>query len=681
MPPIRLLKRLNSGLLVLILACSLAPVSAANFETGGHSFSVSPVPAWVDWTTVNDDGPARPGQALAYRLIDRQVYISDSGESHFSRLITQPLTEAGLQHAAEIEVAFNPAFETLTFHALSLSRNGETFDRLDPADIRLIQREQGFENSLYDGIVTAVIIVDDVRLGDQVDLSYTVSGHNPVFGNRHFSAFALGWEVPVDHARVRVSAPSSRKLYTRTFNHDTEPEISKAEGRTDYRWSVRNTTPVISENDAPTWHQPFPGVQITEYRRWRDVTDWASDLYDHDNRLPDDLLALVNRWKREEPDSKKRAARALKLVQDEVRYFGIEIGQNSHRPSLPGDVYTRRYGDCKDKTALLIAILAQLDIEAWPALVSTDYQREIDNWLPSPGLFDHVVVATRIEGQTYWLDGTRTYQQGSLDSLGVPDFERALIVRKGENQLTPIELSEQAASGIDIVEAFRMSDYDTPAQLTVTTRYRGAIAESMREYFATNTADAITRSYLNYYARLYPSVSANRGVESVDDPAVNLFTTVEHYSVEDFWTHDEDGQHAFLVGSTIAPYIRKPDVVQRTNPLAISYPITINHRSTMLYPEAIDYRVEEPDIRVEDDFVSYHRKVEFEGRQLSVTHHYNARKEAVMPGQLKSYFNNINKISNTLEYHTWLAAKSSGTRTVASMVNTLLDRLDTLSSN
>ena len=149
----------------------------------------------------------------------------------------------------------------------------------------------------------------------------------------------------------------------------------------------------------------------------------------------------------------------------------------------------------------------------------------------------------------------------------------------------------------------------------------------------------------------------------------------------DVWGREAEGHHAYLVGSTIAPYIRKPDIVQRTNPLAISYPITISHRSTMLYPEAIDYRVDEPDIRVEDDFVNYHRKVEFEGRQLSVTHHYSARKEAVLPGQLKGYLKNINKISNTLEYHTWLAADSSETATVASMVNTLLDRLDTLSSN
>lgn len=657
-----------------------APLQARQYDANGYSFAVEPVPAWVDWTELPETYEQRPGQAAAYRLVDRQHHITDSGTTRFNRMVTQPLTEAGLNQAAEIEIEFNPAFQTLKLHKLSVIRNGHIANKLEPEQVHLIQREQDFEKKLYDGVVTAVIIVKDVRLRDSVDLAYSIEGSNPVFGEKYFSTFALGWGVPVDLARIRVLAPAERKLKTRSFNTSIKPVIRQSHGRIEYEWSQTNTETVISEDSAPSWHQPYPGVQISEYRHWRDVASWADKLYPRSSALPASLDKLLQQWRAEERDKKQLTARALQLVQDEIRYFGVELGQNSHRPSPAGDVYERRYGDCKDKAVLLVTMLNKLGIEAHPALVATDYQREIDNWLPSPGVFDHVIVTTELDGQRYWLDGTRNYQRGSIDTLGVPDFERALIVRKKENRLTPIEVRESAASVIDIEEEFVTTDFGAPVALNVTTTYRGAMAESMREYFATNTPGEISRAYMNYYAKYYPSINIDRVVESSDDPDRNLFTVTEHYRVDEFWKTEEETKYASLLGSTIAPYISKPKTVRRTAPLAVEHPINIKHRSTIVYPEDIDYEVKEPSIAIDSRFMGYQRDVNYQDRKLTVTHNFSSRKEAVMPAQLDNYYADINKIIDRLEYTTTLSDVTSQTN-VSARINTLLNRLDTLSSN
>jgi hypothetical protein len=663
-----------------ILSLSAAPLQAQQYQTNGNAFSVTPLPDWADWAELPQKTDQRPGQAVAYRLLDRQINITATGETRFTRLVSQPLTEAGLHQAAVVEIDFNPAFQTLSIHKLSLVRGAQTIDKLHPEQVRLMQREEDFDNKLYDGIITAMIVIDDVRLKDSVDLSYSIEGRNPVFGNKHFSSFAMGWRIPVDLARVRLSAPAGRKFYTHSFNGKMEPVIHRGNGRIEYQWSLTDTPAVIDEDDTPTWHQPYPGIQITEYRRWRDVSAWADSLYNHSNELPLALSKTLQQWRKEESNEKQLAARALKLVQDDVRYFGIELGQNSHRPSRPGEVYERRYGDCKDKASLLVAMLDQLGIKAYPALVSTDYQRDIDNWLPSPGLFDHVIVMTELDGKRYWLDGTRNYQQGSIDTLGMPDYERALVIRKGENRLVPIEISDSAVSGIDIQEEFRITEYNAPVTLTVKTTYSGAHAESLREYFATTSPDAISRSYMNFYAKIYPSITAVGPVESSNDATDNLFTTVEHYQVDDFWEADTDGKYAYMIGSTIAPYIKKPESIRRSSPLAISHPIAIRHQSTLIYPEDIDYEIQEPEITVEDPFVSYRRAISYDDRKLTVTHSYNTRQDAIMPPQLNDYFSDLNKISQNLKYSTWLSdvPEKPG---VGSMVNTLLNRLDALSSN
>lgn len=672
----RLFYRLLASLIVAVFA---TPVQAQHYQTNGHSFDVTPLPAWVDWAQLPQKSDQRPGQSVAYRLVDRQVYITQSGELQFTRRVTQPLTEAGLHTAAVIEINFNPAFQRLAIHKLSLARGTQTIDKLRPEQVHLIQREEEFDSKLYDGIITATIIIDDVRLRDSVDLTYSIEGRNPVFGNKHFSAFSMGWGVPVDVARVRLSAPTGRQLYTRSFNSDLKPVIHRDNGRVEYQWSLTDTPAVVEDDNAPSWHQPYPGIQITEYHHWRDVSTWADSLYAHGSELPPALRKTLQHWRKDQPDKKQLVVSALKLVQDEVRYFGIELGQNSHRPSAPGEVYERRYGDCKDKASLLVAMLEQLGIKAYPALVSTDYQREVDNWLPTPGLFDHVIVTTELDGKRYWLDGTRNYQQGSLDTLGTPDFERALIVRRGENKLTPIEISDSTISGVDTEEEFRVTDYNAPVTLAVKTTYSGALAETMREQFANNSSDAISRSYMNFYAKLYPSITAVGPVDSSNDPIDNRFTTVEHYRLEDFWESDKNGSSAFLFGSSIAPYIKKPESIRRSSPLAITHPVSVRQRSTLIYPEDVNYEIDQPEITVQDRFLSYRRAISYGNRRLTVTYDYSTQKDAIMPAQLDDYFSDLNKISNTLEYSTWLE-NGPGKTGVKSMVNTLLDRLDALSS-
>jgi hypothetical protein len=39
-----------------------------------------------------------------------------------------------------------------------------------------------------------------------------------------------------------------------------------------------------------------------------------------------------------------------KFVQTEIRYAAIELGIGGHQPHLAADIFSHRYGDCKDKT-------------------------------------------------------------------------------------------------------------------------------------------------------------------------------------------------------------------------------------------------------------------------------------------------------------------------------------------
>ncbi len=77
-------------------------------------------------------------------------------------------------------------------------------------------------------------------------------------------------------------------------------------------------------------------------------------------------------------------------------------------PARADETWQRRFGDCKGKTVLLLALLKELGIQAEPALVSLGGGDGLDERLPSLGAFNHVIVRATIGGKVYWLDGTRT---------------------------------------------------------------------------------------------------------------------------------------------------------------------------------------------------------------------------------------------------------------------------------
>ena len=60
----------------------------------------------------------------------------------------------------------------------------------------------------------------------------------------------------------------------------------------------------------------------------------------------------------------ERARAALRLVQDQVRYVFVGLDGGNYTPASVADTWQRRYGDCKAKTVMLMALLREMGISA-----------------------------------------------------------------------------------------------------------------------------------------------------------------------------------------------------------------------------------------------------------------------------------------------------------------------------
>ena len=311
--------------------------------------------------------------SVRYVLFDQQVDIRSDVQSQFFRYALQPTTEQGLTGVSQVEVRFSPKFEQLTFHRLEVIRDGEVFNKLDQTKLKVFQQEERLNENIYSENWIALFILEDIRVGDVVNYSYSIDGTNPVLGEKKFGSSPMSWSVAVDQTQFRLLTKAKQQPQIKVFNSTAKVNREKTEHGIEYSVAQNHVQAEREEDSAPSWYTPFAYVVFSEYQNWSEVNDWAKALYLKDLTLPPALKEIMAEYQGE--NTLASLAKMVHWVQNSIRYFGIEMGINSHMPSTPLETFTRRYGDCKDKTILLIALLEHMGIEAYPALVSDDHYK------------------------------------------------------------------------------------------------------------------------------------------------------------------------------------------------------------------------------------------------------------------------------------------------------------------
>jgi hypothetical protein len=393
-------------------------------------------------------------------------------------------------------------------------------------------------------------------------------------------------------------------------------------------------------------------VQWSEFADWGDVARWAEPLYRVPEMLSPALQTEVWRIQADHQYPADRLVAALRFVQHEVRYLGVEIGVGSHAPSAPDLVLQRRFGDCKDKTLLLVTLLRALGIEARPALVNSNLRRGIGEQHPSPGAFNHVLVRASIDGRHYWLDPTRVPQSGTAETIFQPDYELALVVDAATSELssmdgdkTPRVFFKRISTEFDA-----SGGLDKPLVLTVKTVAEGPAAEGKRNFLAANTRDEIQKQYLNYYAGYYPGIEVAAALEVVDDADANRSSVIERYRVKDFWVRDDEKKRVRATGHVpdLEDYLRRPRNTIRTDPLAVVHPVDVMATSTWLLPE--EWTVSASDERVKDAAFTFERRVALadDARRIVETDHFVSHASFVRGADAPGYAANLEKARQLL---------------------------------
>ena len=412
---------------------------AGEGEAAPAKVGKAPLPAWVNLPELpefpeNRNDAIKGG--LAYLATDDQVFLTDDGYKYFSRVAYKITERQGLESAAQITRDFDPGLEALTFHYINITRKGRKQERLYSVDIQELRRENSLSDGLVDGDITAMIHIDDIQVGDIIDYGYSGIVQTPLWPGHYFNSFATSFTVPLARKTFEISVPNKTRLTTDSINVTRRPTITDAEGRTIYSYNIIDAEPYKSFSNVPTDVFIKPYILMSSMSTWQNVSDWAVDVYDIDMALTADFRKKLKRIKKSHKSPKRRMLEAFRWVQSDIRYLGIESGVNSHQPHLPLETLANGYGDCKDKSTLLVAALRELGVSAHSVLVSTGSGHALPQLLPSITNFNHVIVMAEINGKKYWLDPTLSYQGGTADELAPLDYGYVLPIKKRNHRFS-----------------------------------------------------------------------------------------------------------------------------------------------------------------------------------------------------------------------------------------------------
>ncbi len=656
----------------LVLTCIALTIGAPPLLAGQRQFTVAAPPAWVEpvpFAALADLPINQVNDGIYFLLIEEQERVKE--QTRFRRFVKKVLSAKGVQSGAELSLNFDPSYERLVLHTVRIWRDNRPLNRLEPAKIKILQRETDLDRKIYDGRLSAVIFLEDVRVGDTIEYAYSLKGANPIFKGRYADSFEVRWSIPVAKLRQRLLWPTSRSLTIRNHLTTLQPRQKKSGSETEYLWETAQLPALIDDGDLPGWYDPYPWVQLSEYASWGEVVNWASELYSVPATLSPPLQAKIAEIKKNYPNQETQLVAALQFVQDEIRYLGIEFGANSHRPTAPAIVYQRRFGDCKDKSLLLCAILVQLGIKAQPALVNSANSKTVEESLPTPFAFNHVVVQAKLQNRAYWLDPTRSRQRGALDSIYFPSYGKALVIGKDTTALSQIAAAATAEAKTEMRETFQVKDFTNPVKLQVTTRYSGLEADRIRARIAESTLEETQKNYLNYYAHTYPDIRPAKPLAIQDDEAANLIRTTEEYEITNFWSTPDQGKKrkCSFYAEAINTLLKKPATTIRTMPLGVKYPNHYHQTIVVILPE--EWPVSKDEKVIADTASRFHYKRSITDKKLTLDYDYQQLADVVEVKDIPAHLQNLALIQDKLGYELFYEPSATAGVTLVNLIGKL----------
>jgi hypothetical protein len=377
---------------------------AVLFLLSSPAFSADKLPAWFE-AVVSREIPKYDAKVPAVVLFqEEKVTVAPDGKVLGSvRRIVRVLNRDGRHEAVARVVYRTDTGKVRDLRAWIAYASGDVkeFGKKDIVDLSLAENDVYNESRVQ--VISGTSAVDPG----------TVFGYESLLEDRSiFTQISHDFqgEVPVLVSRFILELPAGWTAQSLVSNHKgIEPQLNGSS----YTWQIENLPPIDEEPARPSLSSLVPRLNISyfppagapgtvqTFKNWQQVSVWLDSIQTPQAK-PDAAITAQAQKLVEGKQTEMERIRAIARFAQDIKYVSIQTGLGrggGYKPHVAGDVLQKSYGDCKDKSNLMRAMLKAIGIESYPvAVYSGDRYYVREDWA-SPEQFNHAIIAIRVSNE------------------------------------------------------------------------------------------------------------------------------------------------------------------------------------------------------------------------------------------------------------------------------------------
>jgi hypothetical protein len=373
--------------LILSAPLMLSPrVPAADAPAWMHALSTAPLPKHDEKTE-------------AVVLYEEEILtVQPNGRlKETDRIVYKILRPSG-RHLANVKIAFDADTKIIHIHGWCIPAQGKDFEVKDKdvGENGLLGVQNG---ELFSDHRMKVMDIPAPDPGNLIGYEVEQEGRPYVLQDE----WTFQETLPVALSRYTLQLPQGWEYKAVWVNH---PEISPvSSGSNQWTWEIRDVPEIRPEEAMPPWHGVAgvmlvallpPGGAAHGFLTWPEMGAWQNGLLQGREDASPEIKQKVAELTANSPTPKAKMLALANFMQQDIRYVGIWLGIGGWQPHAASQVFSNRYGDCKDKATLLSVMLREVGIQSYYVVINSERGAVTPSVPPQMGLFDHVILAIRL---------------------------------------------------------------------------------------------------------------------------------------------------------------------------------------------------------------------------------------------------------------------------------------------
>ena len=344
-------------------------------------FALTPLFAQAPAPTPSDH-PSKTGETsfasepYVIELLQTDVRFESDGKGQRDMHIRiRVQSESAVREFGLLVYPHMASFENLDVLYARVHKPDGTTIETPPSDIQELDSAVSREAPMYTDQREKHIAVKSLGVGDLLEVSLRWTIHDPVAPG-HFWFDDNFYKAGIClNEKLEINVPANTTL--KLTGSSPAPEVTEQGGRRIYTFHSSHLKKE-EEEDIPAWEKDFhgvppPSVRLSSFSSWADVGVWFGGLEQPRVQVTPAIRSKAGELTAGKTSDADKIRSIYDFVSSHLRYIGVDLGVGRYTPHSAEEVLANRYGDCKDKHTLFAALLAAVGIDAYPALISTEY--------------------------------------------------------------------------------------------------------------------------------------------------------------------------------------------------------------------------------------------------------------------------------------------------------------------